>query len=153
NPDVADPSTRRPVLRIPHPNANFHNGGTIAFGPDGYLYVGTGDGGTNGAASRNTSSLLGKILRIDPRPGVSLVPPGNPFGNEAWSIGLRNPYRWFFDRMTGDMVMGEVGENTAEEIDVAPAATGLGRAADYGWSILEGIYIYPPPPLVVAPPS
>jgi hypothetical protein len=154
NPDVADPATRRPVLVVPHPGKNFHNGGTIAFGPDGYLYVGTGDGGTNGAASRDKSSLLGKILRIDPRPGAALTPPGNPFGNPVWSIGLRNPYRWFFDQATGDMVIGEVGENTAEEIDFAPAATGLGRSADYGWSLLEGIYAYPPPsPLVPAPPS
>src|SRR5438045_672859 len=80
---------RRQVLVSPRPGASYHSGGTIAFSPAGYRCAGTGDGGTNGAASRSTSSLLGKILRIDPRPGVALTPPGNPFGNPVWSIGLR----------------------------------------------------------------
>jgi glucose/arabinose dehydrogenase len=142
NPDVADPTTRRTVLTIDHAQKNFHNGGTIEFGPDGYLYVGTGDGGTGGGNARSTQSLLGKILRIDPRPGVSLTPPGNPFGNPVWAYGLRNPYRWSFDKATGDLVIGDVGESCYEEVDFVAKSLGLGRGADFGWNLLEGTHVY-----------
>ncbi|MGH2924112.1 MAG: PQQ-dependent sugar dehydrogenase [Solirubrobacterales bacterium] len=122
NPDVADPSTRRVVLVIPHRANSNHNGGQLQFGPDGHLYLATGDGGGGNDPANNAqnlSSLLGKLLRIDPvdPPGAPAysIPPDNPFAgpasgaDEIYAYGLRNPYRFSFDRLTGDLVIGDVG--------------------------------------------
>ena len=146
--DRADLGTLRNVLTIPHPSHPNHNGGQLQFGPDGYLYVGTGDGGGGGDPFENAqspSSLLGKILRIDPRRSGTLpytVPTDNPFSGaaarpEIWSLGLRNPYRFSFDRETGALIVGDVGQNAREEVDYArqPAA---GRGVNFGWDCREG---------------
>ena len=137
-------STRRPVLTIPHPTFFNHNGGQLQFGPDGMLYIGTGDGGSGDDPSgnaQNLESLLGKILRIDPRASGSApytIPADNPFaGSPIWSYGLRNPWRFSFDRQTGDLLIGDVGQGEREEVDYAPAPA-AGRAANYGWDCLEG---------------
>jgi len=140
----------RTVLQIEQPYAN-HNGGDLTFGPDGYLYIGTGDGGSGGDPERRASdlgSLLGKILRIDPAitAGEAYgVPPDNPFvgtdaAPEIWALGLRNPWRIAFDRDTGDLWIADVGEEAVEEIDVAPAVEGAdaGRGLNFGWSAFEG---------------
>ena len=129
--DAADPASRRLVLTIPHPGAQNHNGGTLRFGPDGLLYLAPGDGGTGGAPAHDLNDLRGKVLRIDPHgsaPGQYAIPAGNPFAGQAgkrgeiWAYGLRNPYRFAFDRTTGDLIVGDVGEGTTEEIDWLPAA-------------------------------
>jgi glucose/arabinose dehydrogenase len=146
---TADPATRRNVLEIPHSQAPNHNGGQLAFGPDGYLWLGTGDGGGSNDPSgngQNVETRLGKMLRIDPRAGASLVPADNPFvgapGDDLiWSYGLRNPYRFSFDRATGDLAIADVGQGFVEEIDFTTKAGGLGRAGNYGWSVLEGRYL------------
>jgi glucose/arabinose dehydrogenase len=139
--DLADPGYRRQTIEIPHPGASNHNGGTVRFGPDGYLWLATGDGAVGENAS-NTSSLLGKVLRIAARPAADghAVPAGNPFGNEVWSYGLRNPFRFSFDRLTGDLLIGDVGQSTTEEIDLARSSSGRGRGADFGWPDCEGSY-------------
>ena len=147
DPDRADPATRRPVLAIDHPNNNNHNGGTLMFGPDGFLYITTGDGGAGDDPpnnAQNLSVLLGKMLRIDPRSGSPYaIPPGNPFGSptdgvrdEIFAYGLRNPFRASFDRQTGDLTIADVGQNRAEEVDFAPRGTDVG--ANYGWRCFEG---------------
>ncbi len=146
NPNVADPASARVLLTIDHHRYTNHNGGQLAFGPEGDLYIGVGDGGSeedpenNG---QNTDTLLGKILRIDPSPGGGYsIPAGNPFAGQAgrrpeiWAYGLRNPWRFSFDRSTGALIVGDVGQDLQEEIDFAPAGTGAG--ANYGWSIWEG---------------
>ncbi len=136
DPNRADPATARPVLTIPHGSAVNHNGGQLHFGPDGYLWVSTGDG-ANGANAQSASSLLGKILRIDAQTGAAA--PGNPSaGSRVWSSGLRNPWRFTFDRTTGDLLIGDVGENTWEEVEWATAAGGRGAGANYGWPCNEG---------------
>jgi len=140
DPDRAAPATRKKLLGIVQPFAN-HNGGQLAFGPDGFLYIGTGDGGSGGDPHGNGQSkdtLLGKILRIDVRSGTTpyAVPKANPFGNEIWAYGLRNPWRFSFDRETGDLYIADVGQNEVEEIDFQPAGAGAG--ANYGWSVMEG---------------
>ena len=150
NPDVADPSTRRTILTIPHSAFDYHNGGQLAFGPDGLLWIGVGDGGGDSDPAgngQNPGTLLGKILRVDPRPGDALAPADNPFGAGGgsplvWSYGLRNPFRFSFDRLTGDLAIGDVGESFDEEVDFAPKAAGLGRGANYGWNVIEGNYAY-----------
>ncbi len=142
------PATRRRVLRLRGDRVHF--GGQIAFGPDGMLWLGPGDGRGPGdplRSGQNRSRLQGKILRIDPRPGHRLAAPGNPFARGGgaklvWAYGLRNPYRFSFDRMTGDLAIGDVGQNLVEEIDFVRRAHGLGRAANFGWSVLEGRYIF-----------
>jgi glucose/arabinose dehydrogenase len=143
--DRARPNTRREILRIPEPSRN-HNGGQLASGPDDMLYIGTGDGGVHGKAAQSLSSLHGKILRIDPRPSSNapyVIPPDNPFATsegtrgEIWAFGLRNPWRFSFDRKTGDLWIGDVGEGEFEEIDLA-LAPDRGRAANFGWDVLEG---------------
>ncbi|HEX2070483.1 MAG TPA: PQQ-dependent sugar dehydrogenase [Thermoleophilaceae bacterium] len=147
--DAVDPESRRLVLSIPHTTAANHNGGQIQFGPDGMLYLATGDGGNTPAAARDPSSLLGKLLRIDPRgdePGEYGVPAENPFvgapgRDEIWSLGLRNPFRFSFDRLTGDLVLGDVGEGTTEEINFLPNTAGRGRGADFGWNVCEGSWL------------
>jgi Glucose / Sorbosone dehydrogenase len=147
NPDRADPGSARVLLSIPHPNQTNHNGGQLQFGPDGMLYVSTGDGGgshdSEGNAQR-TDRLLGKILRIDPRTGAAA--PGNPFNNRVWAYGLRNPWRFSFDRATGDLVIGDVGQSAFEEVDWARAADGRGRGANYGWPCFDASHPNPTVP-------
>jgi hypothetical protein len=143
-PQRADPASGRILLTIPKPFAN-HNGGQLQFGPDGYLYVSVGDGGGAGGPScfsQRTESLLGKILRIDVDANVEAppyhgIPADNPFpGSPVWAMGLRNPWRFSFDRRTGDLWIGDVGQNTREEIDLQPAGTPGGR--NFGWKPMEG---------------
>jgi hypothetical protein len=142
-------SSLRPVLQIPHPGHDNHYGGQLQFGPEGLLYVSTGDGGgqnDEGHNAQNPKSLLGKILRIDPRPaGLApySIPPGNPFAAAPWadpaiwSLGLRNPYRFTFDREGGAIAIGDVGQGSREEVDYAPGpAAGIG--VNYGWNCVEG---------------
>lgn len=144
NPDRVDPATATPVLRVPQPYAN-HNGGLVLFGPDGYLYLGLGDGGGAGDPQGNgqdTETLLGKILRLDVDvPRGYRVPAGNPFvgkpgRDEIWAYGLRNPWRFSFDRETGDLYIADVGQDRREEVDFEPAGSGGGR--NYGWNAWEG---------------
>jgi hypothetical protein len=134
NPNVADPAYRRELVSIPHPGAANHNGGQLQFGRDGYLYASTGDGGTGGANAPDLTSELGKILRIDPATGAAA--PGNPH-NRIWAYGLRNPWRFSFDRGTGDLIIGDVGETTTEEINWVTGAT-PGRDLNFGWPTCEG---------------
>jgi glucose/arabinose dehydrogenase len=147
NANVANRASRRQILFIRHqPNAN-HNGGLLLFGPDGYLYTGVGDGGSAGDPpnnAQNLNSLLGKLLRIDPRPGRPLSPPSNPFvgrggRDEIYAFGLRNPWRFTFDR-NGALYIGDVGQNAYEEIDYEPRGAAAGR--DFGWSCFEGRHTY-----------
>ena len=153
--DAVDPATRRLVLRIDHKKYPNNNGGQLQFGPDGFLYAGVGDGGSGGdpdGNAQNRNTLLGKLLRIDPRPGGGAAytsPPSNPFfgpaigGDELWAYGLRNPWRFSFDRLTGDLVIGDVGQNEHEEVDFQPA--GFGGGANYGWNFYEGAARYSDP--------
>ncbi|MDQ6800418.1 MAG: PQQ-dependent sugar dehydrogenase [Acidobacteriota bacterium] len=143
DPDRADPSSARIVLMIPHPNFSNHNGGQLQFGPDGFLYAGVGDGGSGGDPNnngQNLSVLLGKILRIDVSSLPYRVPASNPFGNEIWAYGLRNPWRFSFDRITGDLIIGDVGQGAFEEVDFQPA-TSIG-GENYGWRIMEGLHCF-----------
>ncbi|MCE5263348.1 MAG: PQQ-dependent sugar dehydrogenase [Deltaproteobacteria bacterium] len=140
NANVADPLSRQELLTIVQPFTN-HNGGQLAFGPDGFLYIGTGDGGSVGdplGNAQSLASLLGKVLRIDVLSGAVpyAIPLGNPFGDEIWAYGLRNPWRFSFDRQTGDFYLADVGEAAVEEVDFQPAGSGAG--ANYGWNIMEG---------------
>jgi glucose/arabinose dehydrogenase len=147
--DRADPASEVIILRVAQPFAN-HNGGALAFGPDGYLYIGTGDGGSGGDPHGNGQSLnalLGKILRLDVDGGNPYaVPADNPFAGsgevaaEIWAFGLRNPWRIAFDRPTGDLYIGDVGQNRWEEIDVVPA--GAPGGANFGWNVREGLHEY-----------
>ena len=156
NPDVAVPSTARRVITIPQPFAN-HNGGMIAFGPDGYLYIGMGDGGSAGDPgnrAQNLNSLLGKILRINVNGTTGAkqyrIPASNPYVGKAgldeiWSSGLRNPWRFSFDRLTGDLWIGDVGQDRYEEIDRSTVGgSGRGRGLNFGWRQLEGRHCYNP---------
>jgi len=160
DPDVADPGSATPVLGFVHPQSN-HNAGWIGFGPDGYLYVSSGDGGNGddtgaghtagtGNAQDVTDNLLGKILRIDvdgddfPADAARnyAIPPDNPFvgaagDDEIWVYGLRNPWRVSFDQLTGDLYIGDVGQNRCEELDVQPATSAGGE--NYGWRLREGV--------------
>jgi glucose/arabinose dehydrogenase len=148
--DTADPATARPLIVFDDPEAN-HNGGQLTFGPDHLLYVGTGDGGgandQHGARgnAQNLGSPLGKILRIDPARSGSkayTIPAGNPFARtggarpEIYAYGLRNPWRFSFDRATGDLTIGDVGQDQVEEIDFA--RRGSARGGNYGWRPWEG---------------
>ena len=146
DPNLANPASARTVLTIDHHAATNHNGGQLQFGPDRDLYIGVGDGGNEGDPhnyGQNTGVLLGKLLRIAPRPsGGYTIPRGNPFAAgsgrrpEIWAYGLRNPWRFSFDRRTGDLIIGDVGQDTEEEVDFA--RRGHGAGANYGWSIFEG---------------
>lgn len=148
-PDIADPSSELRLMTIFQPYTN-HKGGDLAFGPDGYLYIGLGDGGSGGDPgnrAQNLSELLGKILRIDVHHGSPYsIPETNPFYNtasarrEIWAYGLRNPWRFSFDRLTGDLWMGDVGQNMYEEIDFQPASGTGGE--NYGWRCYEGNAVY-----------
>ncbi|MEA2713535.1 MAG: hypothetical protein QOK27_1496 [Gemmatimonadales bacterium] len=148
NPDIADGSSEQVILAADQPAPN-HNGGQVVFGPDGFLYLGLGDGGGSNdpqGRGQDLSELLGSVLRVDVQSGTSYtVPADNPFVGqqpatrpEVWSYGLRNPWRFSFDRANGDLYIADVGQNDFEEIDVAPAANGGGRGVNYGWSIMEG---------------
>ena len=153
----ANPASERILLTVSQPFAN-HNGGQIAFGPDGYLYIGLGDGGSRGdplGNGQNRQVLLGKILRIDvngsPPPGEAYrIPNSNPYAAggitpggglpEIWAYGVRNPWRFSFDRGTGDLYIGDVGQNLWEEIDRQPAGSRGGE--NYGWNAFEGRHCY-----------
>jgi glucose/arabinose dehydrogenase len=149
-PVAADPGSEEVILTVAQPYAN-HNGGQLAFGPDGYLYIGMGDGGSGGdprGHGQNRRTLLGAMLRIDVesarRPFA--VPAGNPHAEkpgarpEIWATGLRNPWRFSFDRQTGDLYIADVGQNRYEEVNVQPAGSGGGE--NYGWNIMEGMHCY-----------
>jgi glucose/arabinose dehydrogenase len=146
--DIADPASAKTILSVDQPHSN-HNGGMIAFGPDGYLYIGLGDGGSGGdpdGNGQNLSSMLGKILRIDVDNGDPYaIPEDNPFVGqedalpEIWTYGWRNPWRFSFDRETGDMWLGDVGQDAYEEISFQGAGQGGG---DYGWRCKEALHDY-----------
>jgi glucose/arabinose dehydrogenase len=170
--NIADPASEEQILLLEHPGASNHNGGQIDFGADGYLYIGTGDGGGGGdpaGNAQNPASLLGKILRIDveyatPTADYStylpclqkgdgqgqnaayLIPADNPFvgqsgyRQEIWALGLRNPWRFSFDRQTHDLYIGDVGQNLWEEIDFQPASSTGGE--NYGWNVMEASQCY-----------
>jgi glucose/arabinose dehydrogenase len=147
---VATTASARSVLEVDQPYPN-HNGGNLVFGPDGYLYIGLGDGGSGGdpqGNGQNKNVLLGKMLRIDPRvSGTNAYssPPGNPFvgkpgRDEVWAYGLRNPWRYSFDRTTGDLWIADVGQDNWEEVDFQRAASKGGD--NYGWNLMEGSHRY-----------
>ena len=152
DPDRADPTTGRVVWRQAHDEAANHNGGQIEFGPDGLLWLATGDGGGQNnqfGHARDLSSQLGKLLRIDPRPGNAgtyTIPADNPYGTAVWAYGLRNPYRFSFDRVSGDLLIGDVGGGLREEIDWARRADGYARGSDFGWACREGTVTGPEQP-------
>jgi glucose/arabinose dehydrogenase len=147
NPNSADTGSRRRVMTlVRNTGATNHNGGQLQFGPDGLLYISVGDAATS-ANAQALANPHGKVLRIDPHGSgqdVHGVPADNPFVGvggatpEIWSLGLRNPFRFSFDHLTGDLVIGDVGQNEFEEIDFAPASTGLARGANFGWPNCEG---------------
>jgi glucose/arabinose dehydrogenase len=146
----ADPSSARVLMRIEQPYPN-HNGGALEFGSDGYLYIATGDGGSAGDPedrAENRDELLGKLLRIDVDGGSPYEIPGdNPFADgggrrEVWALGLRNPWRFSFDRVTGTLWIGDVGQSDREEINRVAAREG---GLDYGWNEMEGTACYEPP--------
>jgi glucose/arabinose dehydrogenase len=148
NPDVVNPASQRKVIEIAHPTFSNHVGGQLQFGPDGFLYMGTGDGGNGNDEpahnAENTQRLLGKLLRIDPhKSGDKPYSPatGNPFigqdgKNEIYAYGLRNPWRFSFDRLTGDILIGDVGQGLWEELDYAPPGAIAGK--NLGWRYCEG---------------
>lgn len=150
HPDVADPSSAFPIVTINHPSGYNHYGGQLQFGPDGYLYIGVGDGADPGDPynnSQNPGSLLGKIWRIDVNHGTNYaIPPTNPFVgpgdplDEIWSLGLRNPWRFSFDPLTHDLWIGDVGQRSWEEIDFVAAGDPGGR--NLGWDCYEGTHTY-----------
>jgi glucose/arabinose dehydrogenase len=150
NADQADPSSEDVILRVKQPFAN-HNGGQLAFGPDGYLYIGLGDGGAANDPFGNgqkMTTFLGKLLRIDvgAKEKPYAVPPSNPFVGvkgvlpEIWASGLRNPWRFAFDRQTGDLFIADVGQNKYEEVNVQPRSSRGGE--NYGWNIMEGRHCF-----------
>jgi glucose/arabinose dehydrogenase len=151
SPDVADAGSEQVLLSVAQPFSN-HNAGMVAFGPDGYLYIALGDGGSGGDPQGNgqdPTTLLGSILRVDIDGGTPYaIPPSNPFATsptfrpEIWSYGLRNPWRFSFDRLTGDLYIGDVGQGAREEIDVQPATSTGGE--NYGWNIMEGNICFSP---------
>ena len=161
-PDVADAASAEVLLTVPQPYGN-HNGGHIAFGPDGFLYYGLGDGGSAGDPEENAQdphALLGSLLRIDVAPaGAYAIPPDNPFANgtdgapEVWAKGLRNPWRFSFDRETGDVYIGDVGQRGWEEIDFVSAAGARDGVLNFGWDALEGTHAYEPRPPPFSPPT
>jgi glucose/arabinose dehydrogenase len=148
DPNRADAGSETPILSVSQPGPA-HNGGQILFGPDGLLYIGLGDGGSSAGEDdgrgQSLGDLLGSVLRIDVSAGSAYSVPGdNPFVGtagaqpEVWSYGLRNPWRFSFDRATGDLYIADVGETDWEEVDRARAADGAGRGVNYGWSVMEG---------------
>lgn len=152
NANLADSSSATPLLTVAHPTFSNHNGGMLAFGPDGCLYAGVGDGGSGGDPNNNGQnqfSLLGKLVRLNPNTGgpcSNVII--NPFllggrAQEVWSLGLRNPWRFSFDRQTGDLYIGDVGQDAREEINVS-LTPNAGRALNYGWRLMEGILCFNP---------
>jgi glucose/arabinose dehydrogenase len=147
DPDLADAASEVSILAEDQPFTN-HNGGQVLFGPDGYLYIMLGDGGSAGdpaGRGQSLADLFGSILRVEPVDGGGyIVPPDNPFVStagarpEIWSYGLRNPWRIAFDPATGDLYIADVGQMQWEEVDVSPSADGAGRGLNFGWSIMEG---------------
>lgn len=161
DPDHADPASAAPLLYVQQPYAN-HNGGHMAFGPDGYLYVSLGDGGSGGdpdGNGQNLATLLGSILRLDVNVADGYaIPADNPFVDregahpEIWAWGLRNVWRFSFDRATGDLYLADVGQNQWEEINFQPVSSAGGE--NYGWNAFEGTHVYsgqPAASAVVAP--
>jgi glucose/arabinose dehydrogenase len=158
DPNIADPASEQIMIVIPHSSQGNHNGGQLAFGPDGFLYAAVGDGGGGGdpfESGQSTTTMLGKLHRIDVNSNVApfyTIPASNPFQSggpgtcgpafpgsscdEIWAFGLRNPWRFSFDRQTGDLYIGDVGQGAWEEIDFQPAGAAGGR--NYGWDVLEG---------------
>jgi glucose/arabinose dehydrogenase len=150
DPDRADVGSEEVILTVKQPFAN-HNGGQLAFGPDGYLYIGMGDGGAANDPFGNgqkPSTLLGKLLRIDVESKEKPygIPPFNPFVGrsgmlpEIWALGLRNPWRFSFDRKTGDLFIADVGQNRHEEVNVQPSSSRGGE--NYGWNVMEGMHCF-----------
>lgn len=150
SPDMADPATSKLILTVSHSQQPNHNGGLLTFGSDGMLYAGLGDGGGGGDPflnGQNFNALLGSLLRLDVNvdPGPYLIPPDNPFVNQAnrrgeiWAKGLRNPWRYAFDEPTGMLYIADVGQNLHEEVDVQPASAG---GLNYGWNVMEGLSCY-----------
>jgi hypothetical protein len=159
DPNVADPNSEAILIVIPHSSQSNHNGGQLAFGPDGFLYAAVGDGGGGGdpfESGQNIGTMLGKLHRIDvnnaPTAPFYRIPPTNPFQtggpgtcatggcDEIWAFGLRNPWRFSFDRLTGDLYIADVGQNAWEEVDFQPAGIAGGR--NYGWDVLEGNHCF-----------
>lgn len=152
NADLADSSSAFVLVTVPHPGQTNHNGGMLAFGPDSCLYAGPGDGGGAGDPGHNGQNQnvrLGKLLRVDPSTGGACTfGTTNPFSGGGgdpliWGLGLRNPWRFSFDRLTGDLYIADVGQNTREEIDISLAADGGGKRLNYGWNIMEGSLCFP----------
>ncbi len=154
DPNAADPLSGTRVLSVAHPTFSNHNGGLLGFGPDGDLYIGTGDGGGGGdpnGNAQNQDSLLGKLLRIDVDPGGQpyAIPSSNPFAGQAgkrgeiWAYGLRNPWRYAFDAAQGQLYIADVGQDRREEVDIAGVGEG---GLNYGWNIMEGTLCYPADP-------
>ncbi|MGQ0812211.1 MAG: PQQ-dependent sugar dehydrogenase [Nitrospiraceae bacterium] len=152
NPNLADSSSATALLTIPHPTNSNHNGGMVAFGPDGCLYIGPGDGGSGGDPNnhaQNVNQRLGKLLRLDPNTGGACTfQTTNPFDGVSgdilvWSLGLRNPWRFSFDRQTGDLYIADVGQGSREEVSVS-LASNAGRAVNYGWRLMEGLLCFNP---------
>ena len=148
DPNRADAQSGKVILVIAQPEPN-HNGGLVKFGPDGYLYIGMGDGGSAGdphgpiGNGQDLTALLGKILRIDVTDqDTYAIPASNPFGNEIWSYGWRNPWRFAFDRATNDLYIADVGQNVYEEVHFQPADSPGGE--NYGWRIMEGMHCFDP---------
>jgi glucose/arabinose dehydrogenase len=148
DPNRADDQSGKVILVIAQPEAN-HNGGQLQFGPNSYLYIGMGDGGGQGdqhgpiGNAQDRNALLGKLLRIDvTNQDTYAIPKDNPFGTEVWAYGLRNPWRFSFDRSIGDLYIADVGQGTYEEVDFQPAASKGGE--NYGWRIMEGLHCYNP---------
>ena len=150
DPNRADAGSEVEVLSFDQPFSN-HNGGHLAFGPDGYLYIATGDGGSGGDPQNNgqqLDTLLGKILRVDVDGLPLAIPPDNPFvgdttaRDEIWAYGLRNPWRFSFDRRTGDLFIADVGQDRREEIDLQPSGSPGGQ--NYGWRRMEGSICFQP---------
>jgi glucose/arabinose dehydrogenase len=148
NTDIADQASDTTILTVAQPESN-HNGGGIAFGPDGMLYLGFGDGGGGGdplETGQDRTDLLGSMLRLDVSGAAYTSPADNPFAgsatfrHELWNYGLRNPWRWSFDRQTGDLYIGDVGQNAYEEVDIQPSASTGGE--NYGWNIMEASHCY-----------
>jgi uncharacterized repeat protein (TIGR01451 family) len=153
DPNKGDPASRVIILPIAHPGQSNHNGGQLQFGPDGYLYIGTGDGGGGGDPDENgqdINALLGKILRIDVGDGTPpySIPPDNPYAggtpglDEIWAIGVRNPWRYGFDRVTGDQIIADVGQDSWEEVDFQ--AFGTPGGVNWGWDDREGAHCFEP---------
>lgn len=151
NADVANAASARIVLSVAQPYAN-HNGGNVVFGPDGMLFVGMGDGGSGGdpqGHAQNANDLLGSLLRLQINDdGTMQVPSDNPFVGvagkraELWDLGLRNPWRFSFDRGNGDLYIADVGQGGREEVDIATSESGRGRGNNYGWNVFEGTFCY-----------